>query len=90
MSGPASEDDDAVRAFEALRAEVVSLRKGIELVYRQGEKAQAVDYSPTLGSMAKSLQSIEQRLTAVERAPALAMTPHDFRDRMEAIGASVG
>jgi hypothetical protein len=90
MSDPAGEDDDAVRAFEALRAEVASLRKGIELVYRQGEKVQAVDYSPTLGSMAQRLQALEQRLTEIERAPALAMTPSVFRDRMEEIGASAG
>jgi hypothetical protein len=90
MSDPAGEDDDAVQAFEALRVEVASLRTGIELVYRQGERAPAVDYSPTLGSMANRLQSIEQRLTAIERQPALAMTPSVFRERMEEIGASAG
>jgi hypothetical protein len=90
MSDPAGEDDDAVRAFEALRTEVASLRKGIELVYRQGEKVPAVDYSPTLGSMAQRLQVIEQRLTEIERQPALAMTPSVFRERMAAIGESVG
>jgi hypothetical protein len=37
---PEPEDDgDAVRAFEALRAEVAALRQGVELVYRQGEQA---------------------------------------------------
>jgi hypothetical protein len=90
MSDPAGEDEDAVRAFEALRAEVASLRKGIELVYRQGEKAQTVDYSPTLGGMAQRLQALEQRLTEIERAPALVMTPSVFREQMEEIGASAG
>src|SRR6266851_2680645 len=46
------EEDDAARAFENLREEVASLRRGIELVYRQGQEAKGVDYSLTLGEMA--------------------------------------
>ena len=39
-AGHAPEDDgDAVRAFEALREEVAALRRGVELVYRQGQQA---------------------------------------------------
>jgi hypothetical protein len=38
----ASEDDDAAaRAFEALREEVAALRRGVELVYRQGHQSAA-------------------------------------------------
>ena len=86
----AAGEDDAVRAFEALRAEVASLRQGLELVYRQGQKANAVDYSPTLGGVAKSLQAIEQRLTEVERKPALLLTPNEYEHRMDAIGRIAG
>ena len=32
------DDGDATRAFEALREEVAALRRGIELVYRQGQR----------------------------------------------------
>jgi hypothetical protein len=62
----AQESDGAEQAFVALREEVAALRRGVELVYRQGQEAKGpvaagTDYSPTLG--------------AIERAPALAITP---------------
>jgi hypothetical protein len=36
---PGDDDGEAVRAFEALREEVAALRRGVELVYRQGQQA---------------------------------------------------
>jgi len=85
---PEPEDDgDAVRAFEALREEVVALRRAVELVYRQGQQTAqgAPDYSPTLGQMEKALQAIAGRLEAVERQPALTLTPARFRDEIDSI-----
>lgn len=91
MSGAASEeDDDAVRAFEALRHEVASLRRGIELVYRQGQDAKSVDYSLTLGQMAKTLQALQQRLMAIEAKPALAITPEVYQQRIEQVARFAG
>ncbi len=62
---PEEDDGDAARAFEALRAEVAALRRGVELVYRQGQQAAPAtagpDYSPTLGKMEKALQAIAVR-----------------------------
>jgi hypothetical protein len=43
--GP-EEEDDAARAFEALRGEVAALRRGIELVYRQAQQAPAALDAP--------------------------------------------
>jgi hypothetical protein len=76
---PEDDDGDAARAFEALRAEVAALRRGVELVARQAQQGgpAAPDYSPTLGKMEQALQAIAGRLEAVERAPALAVTPAD-------------
>jgi hypothetical protein len=91
MSGSAGEDeDDAARAFENLREEVTKLRQGIDLVYKQGQDAKSVDYSLTLGSMAKSLQAVQGRLEAIESKPALAMTPEVYRERIEAMGQVAG
>jgi hypothetical protein len=78
----AQEPDSAERAFDALREEVAALRRGVELVYRQGQEAKApaavgTDYSPTLGAIAKELKAVTARLEAVEHAPALASTPAD-------------
>ena len=83
---PDEGEADAAQAFEALRAEVAALRQGIELVYRQGQQAApavsaapaAVDYSPTLGAIAKELKGVEARLKAIEGKPALGQTPSAF------------
>ncbi len=85
----AAGEDDAVRAFAALRAEVAQLRQGIELVYRQGQEA-AVDYSPTLGEMAKTLTAVQSRLAAIEGKPALSLTPQLFRQQIEDAGQRAG
>ena len=74
--------DGAEQAFEALREEVAALRRGVELVYRQGQDARGPaeagpDYSPTLGAIAKELKGVGARLDAMERAPALAVTAAD-------------
>lgn len=78
----AQESDGAEQAFVALREEVAALRRGVELVYRQGQEAKGpvaagTDYSPTLGVIAKELKAVTARLDAMERAPALARTPAD-------------
>ena len=77
---PQGEADGAEQAFEALRAEVVALRRGIELIDRRiqeaaGPAVAGPDYSPTLGAIAKELKAVTARLEAMERAPALASTP---------------
>jgi hypothetical protein len=87
---PEPEDDgDAVRAFEALRAEVAALRRGVELACRQGDQAGtgAPDYSPTLGQMEKALQVIAGRLEAIERQPALTLTPARFRTEIDSVAS---
>jgi hypothetical protein len=86
---PDEGEADAAEAFEGLRAEVAALRQGIELVYRQDQQAAsaapapapaAVDYSPTLGAMAKELKGVEARLKAIEGKPALGLTPSTFKE----------
>lgn len=86
-------EDDAARAFEALRAEVARLRQGVELVYRQGQETAAkgnVDYSLTLGRTERLLQVVDRRLEAIEGKPALAMTPEIYRERIEETGRLAG
>ena len=89
MTQEPEDDGDAVRAFEALREEVAALRHAVELVYRQGEQAGsgAPDYSPTLGQMEKALRTIAGRLEAVERQPALTLTPARFRTEIDSVAS---
>jgi hypothetical protein len=88
--GQEPDDDGAERAFEALRTEVASLRRGIELLYRQGEEAKTVDYTLTLGQMMKTLEAVQGRLAAIESKPALAMTPAVYRAEIGEAGRSAG
>lgn len=84
--------DGAEQAFEALRDEVAALRRAVELLYRQGQETgpvgqaapSAPDYSLTLGQMEKALQAIAGRWGAMERQPALVMTPASYRAEIEA------
>jgi len=98
--GPGQEHEDgeadAAAAFEALRAEVAALRRGVELIYRQQQEATGaagpapVDYSPTLGGMAKTLRAVEGRLQAIEGKPAMALTPARFEADIRAAGHWAG
>jgi len=82
--------DGAERAFEALREEVAGLRRGIEQVLGQRRAAAAgvpaVDYSPTLGAIAKGLQAVEGRLGVIEGKPALVLTPARFETDIRRAG----
>ena len=59
------------------------------MLYRQvqqaGQSAAASgpDYSLTLGKMEKALQAIAVRLEAVERQPALRLTPASFKAELD-------
>ena len=91
-SGTGGEEDggDAAQAFEALREEVASLRRGLELVYRQGKEARSeitnVDYSLTLGQMTKTLQALQERMKEIEGKPLLKITPESYDKQMQNIG----
>ena len=89
MSGT-DDEDEAAQAFDRLREEVVGLRKGIELIYRQTQDAKVVDYSLTLGQMTKTLQTMEGRLGAIEGKPILTMRPDAYRDQSERAGYAAG
>ncbi len=66
---PEAGGDDAVAAFEALRAEVAELRRTLEA------SSAVADYAPTLGTMTKLLARIEAH-------PALQMTPQAYAGQM--------
>ena len=71
-------DGAAERAFVALRAEVAALRTAAE------QQASMPDYTLTLGTIVKELQTVDERLTAIEAHPALAMTPNVYSAELSA------
>ena len=97
-SSGAGEDgaDAAERAFEALREEVAAQRLVLERLAAtlrvQAPRVAPVapDYSLTLGSMAKSLRTMQERLAAIEGKPALELTPDAYRGQIMEAGRSAG
>ncbi|WP_156330439.1 DUF6118 family protein [Bosea vaviloviae] len=81
-------EDDAARAFEALRAEVATLRQAVEALPAIVEGAtRATDYTPTLGAVAKVLTQVEARIVAIQNHPALKMTPEQHGRAIGRAGA---
>lgn len=97
-AGHGSGEAEAAEAFEALRAEVAGLGRGLDrldALVRRGQREQAEaredapDYSPTLGAMAKELAEARERLAAIEGKPALALTPSGFQAELKtAVGTA--
>jgi hypothetical protein len=74
----AAEADGAERAFAALRAEVAAQHRVLERIAAMlaaPDRQEAPDYSPTLGAIARELKAVTARLGALEKMPALAVTP---------------
>lgn len=59
--------DNATRAFEALRAEIVSLRRAKEALEPTVKESREPDYSSTLGVLASSLEAVASRVAAIEK-----------------------
>jgi hypothetical protein len=73
------EEVDAAQAFEDLRAEVSVLRRAVEALPEEWEAKQPPDYTVSLGAIAKGLAGVAGRLDAIERHPALRMTPEQHQ-----------
>lgn len=74
------EPDPATRAFTRLEGEMAMMRRAVEHLATEKSEIDIPDYSKTLGEMAN-------RLVAIERQPAMQMTPEDFEARMTAAAA---
>ncbi len=74
--------DPATRAFNRLEGEMAMMRRAVEHLATEKSEIDIPDYSKTLGEMAN-------RLVAIERTPAMQMTPEDFEARMTAAASRV-
>jgi hypothetical protein len=81
-------EDDAVRAFSALQAEIATLRQAVEALPAIFEGAtRTTDYTPTLGAVVKVLTQVEARIVAILDHPALKMTPEQHGRAIGRAGA---
>lgn len=66
---------DPAQAFEDLRAEVSVLRRAIEALPATIRENRPPDYSADLGVLGKGLDEIGEQLEAIQKSPALMMSP---------------
>jgi hypothetical protein len=85
-------DDDteptaAERAFDALRAEVAAMRQAMKSLPDLITKVRpTVDYTETLGAIAKRLEIVGNFMAAIEQHPAIRMTPAQYNQAIAAAG----
>ncbi len=77
---------DPAQAFEDLRAEVSVMRRAMEALPSAWEENQPPDYSPDLGRIAKGLAVVAGQLDAINKHPALTMTPEQHRQAIAQAG----
>jgi hypothetical protein len=85
-------DDDteptaAERAFDALRAEVAAMRQAMKSLPEVITKSRpTVDYTETLGAIAKRLEIVGHFMAAIEQHPAIRTTPAKYNQAIAAAG----
>jgi hypothetical protein len=77
---------DPAQAFEDLRAEVSELRRALEALPGAWEESRSPDYTPSLGTIAKGLAAVENRLAGIEKHPALRLTPEQYQQAVAQAG----
>ena len=77
---------DPAQAFEDLRAEVSELRRAVEALPGAWEDSRPPDYTPSLGTIAKGMATVESRLAGIEKHPALRLTPEQHQQAVAQAG----
>ena len=77
---------DPAQAFEDLRAEVSELRRAVEALPGVWEESRPPDYTPSLGTIAQGMATVESRLAGIEKHPALRLTPEQHQQAVAQAG----
>jgi len=77
---------DPAQAFEDLRAEVSALRRALEALPGAWEESRPPDYTPSLGTIAQGMATVESRLAGIETHPALRLTPEQHQQAVAQAG----
>ncbi len=76
----------AEQAFDALRAEVAGMRRALQGLAETLRQLNPVDYTETLGAMAKRLEILGSTMAAIEQHPAIRTTPTQYNQAITAAG----
>lgn len=79
----------AERAFEALRAEISIMRRGLEELEDQVQLTRAPDTTPTLTKFGEAVRAMTQELRGLSAHPALSMRPADYNQAVLESGRAV-
>ncbi len=86
--GPERAFEELKREVSAVWAEVVVTRRALEALPEAWAENRPPDYAPELGRISKGMAAIAQHLAAIEKHPALEMTPEQHAARIENAGLS--
>src|SRR5271165_5657477 len=82
-----TEPTAAERAFDALRAEVAAMRQALKSLPEVITKSRpSVDYTETLGAIAKRLEIVGNFMAAIEQHPAIRTTPAQYTQAIAGAG----
>ena len=82
------EGDAAAEAFEAMRGELALLRRAMEgLAAERAQAPEPIDYSETLGRIAKASAATATRVDVLAKAAQDAVAPRYIADRIVAAGS---
>jgi len=76
----------AEQAFDNLRAEVAGMRRALQGLAETLKQLSPVDYTETLGAMAKRLEILGSTMAAIEQHPAIRTTPAQYHQAIAAAG----
>ena len=79
--------DGATEAFDGLRGEIALMRRAVERL--AAEKADAPDYTVTLGKISRDQRQAAERLEAMANSPALSLTPVAIGTQVERVAADL-
>ncbi len=86
--GPERAFEELKREVSAVWAEVVVTRRALEALPDAWAENRPPDYAPELGRISKGMAAIAHHLVAIEKHPALEMTPQQYAARIENAGLS--
>lgn len=83
----AEQSGDPAEAFEDLRAEVAVLRKAVEALPAAIRDHRPIDYAEDFAVLGKGIDDLSAQLAALQRTPALAMSPEQHGQSIARAGA---
>lgn len=86
--GPEQAFEELKREVSAVWAEVVVTRRALEALPDAWAENRPQDYAPELGRISKGMAAIVHHLIAIEKHPALEITPEQYAARIENAGLS--